>query len=123
MYYVPDGTEQCGYYECKECGSRFLDLKIAPTLVCPYCGEEADMEIGPDEEMPKVVESAKLIQMVRGVEEVEKMDKLLSLAVTGYKNADICRRRCKVAVADVTLIEKIGEALYETKDSKEYGAI
>jgi len=27
MYYVPDGTEQCGYYECKECGSRFLDLK------------------------------------------------------------------------------------------------
>ena len=42
-----------------------------------------DMEIGPDEEMPKVVESAKLIQMVRGVEEVEKMDKLLSLAVTG----------------------------------------
>ena len=35
------------------------------------------------EEMPKVVESAKLIQMVRGVEEVEKMDKLLSLAVTG----------------------------------------
>ena len=83
MYYVPDGTEQCGYYECKECGSRFLDLKIAPTLVCPYCGEEADMEIGPDEEMPKVVESAKLIQMVRGVEEVEKMDKLLSLALTG----------------------------------------
>ena len=42
MYYVPDGTEQCGYYECKECGSRFLDLKIAPTLVCPYCGEEMD---------------------------------------------------------------------------------
>ena len=58
-------------------------FKIVPTLVCPYCGEEADMEIGPDEEMPKVVESAKLIQMVRGVEEVEKMDKLLSLAVTG----------------------------------------
>ena len=28
MYYVPDGTEQCGYYECKECGSRFLDLKL-----------------------------------------------------------------------------------------------
>lgn len=25
MYYVPDGTEQCGYYECKECGSRFLE--------------------------------------------------------------------------------------------------
>jgi hypothetical protein len=37
--------------------------------------------------------------------------------------ADICRRRCKVAVANVTLIEKIGEALYETQDSKEHGAI
>ena len=37
----------------------------------------------PDEEMPKNVESAKLIQMIRGKEEVEKMDTLLSLAVTG----------------------------------------
>mgnify|MGYP002247763787 FL=1 len=67
MYYVPDGTEQCGYYECKECGSRFLDLKIAPTLVCPYCGEEADMEIGPDEEIPKVVESAKLFRWLEAL--------------------------------------------------------
>ena len=66
MYYVPDGTEMCGYYECKDCGSRFLDVKI-----------------GPDEEMPKVTEAAKLIQVVRGAEEVEKMDTLLSLAVTG----------------------------------------
>ena len=65
MYYVPDGTEMCGYYECKDCGSRFLDVKIGPQIVCPYCGEEPDMEIGPDEEMPKVTESAKLIQVVR----------------------------------------------------------
>lgn len=28
MYYVQDGIEQCGYYECKECGSRFLDLDM-----------------------------------------------------------------------------------------------
>ncbi|MCI6498341.1 FYDLN acid domain-containing protein [Lachnospiraceae bacterium HCP1S3_C3] len=83
MYYVPDGTEQCGYYECSECGTRFLDLRIAPTLVCPYCGETPDMEIGPDEEMPQTVESARLIEMVRGAEEVDKMDALLSLAVTG----------------------------------------
>lgn len=54
MYYVPDDTEMCGYYECRECGSRFLDLKIGPQIICPYCGEE-----------------------------VEKMDTLLSLAVTG----------------------------------------
>lgn len=82
MYYVPDGCELAGYYECEDCGSRFLDIRVAPTLVCPYCGEEPDMEVGPDDEMPKVVESAKLIQMVEG-EDVEKYDMLLSLAVTG----------------------------------------
>ena len=82
MYYVPDGTERCGFYECKECASRFLDERIAPSLVCPYCGAEVDMEIGPDEEMPKINESAKLIKMIQG-EDVEKYDTLLSLAVTG----------------------------------------
>ena len=61
MYYVPDGTEMCGYYECKECGNRFLALQTGPQLVCPYCGEEPDMEVGPDEEMPVAAESAKLI--------------------------------------------------------------
>ena len=58
MYYVPDGTEVCGFYECEECGNRFLSLKIGPKLVCPYCGEEPDMEIGPDEEMPVAKEIA-----------------------------------------------------------------
>jgi hypothetical protein len=33
--------------------------------------------------MPAVIESAKLLQMIRGAEEVEKMDTLLSLALTG----------------------------------------
>lgn len=83
MYYVPDGTEMCGFYECEKCGNRFLDLQIRPQMVCPYCGEEPDMEIGPDEEMPVTVEAAKLIQVVEGAEEVKKMDTLLSLAVTG----------------------------------------
>ena len=82
MYYVPDGTERCGFYECKACGNRFLDLRIAPAIVCPYCGEEPDMEIGPDEEMPKIVENAALLQMLEG-EDVEKFDTLLSLAITG----------------------------------------
>lgn len=36
-----------------------------------------------DEEMPVAAESAKLIQVVKGAEEVERMDTLLSLAVTG----------------------------------------
>ncbi len=83
MYYVPDGTQMCGYYECSDCKNRFLSLKIVPQLVCPYCGEEPDMELGPDEEMPEIKEAAKLIQVVSGDEEVEKMDTLLSLAITG----------------------------------------
>lgn len=82
MYYVPDGTEICGFYECSECGQRFLSLQMGPTMVCPYCGEAVDMEIGPDEEMPVVKETAKLLEIVEG-ENVEKMDVLLSLAVTG----------------------------------------
>ena len=44
--------------------------------------EELDMEIGPDDEMPEVKESAKLLQMIQG-EDVEKYDALLSLAITG----------------------------------------
>lgn len=82
MYFVPDDTQLCGYYECKECGERFLDIKVAPSIACPFCGVEADMEIGPDEEMPEIREDAKLIKVIQG-EEVEKMDVLLSLARTG----------------------------------------
>ena len=82
MYYVPDGTDRCGFYECAECGNRFLDIRISPTLVCPYCGEEPDMEIGPNDDMPEIKESAKLLQMLEG-EDVEKYDTLLSLAITG----------------------------------------
>lgn len=83
MFYVPDGTQLAGYYECEDCGSRFLDIRVAASLVCPYCGTEPDMELGPDDEMPKVVEAAKLIKMLEGEEEVERYDTLLSLAVTG----------------------------------------
>lgn len=82
MYYVPDGTKRCGYYECDDCRQRFLDVRIAPAIVCPYCREEPDMEIGPDEEPPEIRESAKLLEMIEG-EDVERYDTLLSLAVTG----------------------------------------
>ena len=82
MYFVPDGTKLCGFYECVECKMRFLDVRIAPTLVCPYCGEEVDMEVGPDEELPVTKENAKLLDVIRD-EDVEKMDTLLSLALTG----------------------------------------
>ena len=82
MYYVPDGTDKCGFYECDDCGTRFLDIKMSPRIVCPYCGEDPDMEVGPDEETPTVKESAKLLQILEG-EDVEKYDALLSLAETG----------------------------------------
>lgn len=82
MYFVPDGTQVCGFFECEECGMRYLSRTIAPTMVCPYCGEEVDMELGPDDEMPTETETAKLIKVVEG-EDVEKMDALLSLAITG----------------------------------------
>jgi len=82
MYFVPDGTKLCGFYECVDCNMRFLDVRIAPTIVCPYCGEEVDMEVGPDEDMPAAVETAKLLDVIRD-DDVEKMDTLLSLAITG----------------------------------------
>ena len=82
MYFVPDGTERCGFYECEDCGTRFLSVQTGPWMICPYCGEEADLEIGPDEKMPEVREAAVLLQVIEG-DDVEKMDTLLSLAVTG----------------------------------------
>lgn len=83
MYFVNDGTALAGFFECESCGSRFLDARIAPRLICPYCGEQPDMEIGPDDEMPDMKEDAKLLQVVEGEEEVERFDQLLSLAITG----------------------------------------
>ena len=80
MYYVPDGTKKCGYYECKKCGNRFLSLQTMEKIPCPDCEAEIDYEIGPDENME---DTAQLLQKIEGEEEVEKMDALLSLAITG----------------------------------------
>ena len=48
MYYVPDGTKECGYYECRKCGNRFLSLQTMKHIPCPDCEQEIDYEIGPD---------------------------------------------------------------------------
>lgn len=82
MYYVPDGTKECGYYECKKCGNRFLSMQTMKRIPCPDCEAEIDYEIGPDESLEDVLDTAELIEKIEG-EEVEKMDALLSLAVTG----------------------------------------
>ena len=40
-------------------------------------------EIGPDESMEDILDTAQLLQKIEGEEEVKKMDALLSLAITG----------------------------------------
>ena len=82
MYYVPDGTTKCGFYECKCCRSRVLSQQTKKKIPSPYCEQDADMEIGPDESMEELTDTAELQEIVEG-ENVEKMDRLLSLAITG----------------------------------------
>lgn len=82
MYYVPDGTTKCGYYECKKCGNRFLSLQTMEKIPCPDCEAEIDYEIGPGESLEEMLDTAFLKEVVEG-EEVEKLDTLLSLAITG----------------------------------------
>ena len=82
MFYVPDGTLKAGVYECVECGSRFLDLSTDEEIGCPYCSDDFDMELGPDDLLPGERKDAKLQRIVEG-EDVEKFDTLLSLAITG----------------------------------------
>ena len=50
---------------------------------CPDCEAEVDYEIGPGESLEDVLDTAVLLQKIEGEEEVEKMDALLSLAITG----------------------------------------
>ena len=83
MYYVPDGTKTCGYYECKKCGNRFLSLQTMEKIPSPDYEAEVDYEIGPGESLEDVLDTAVLLQRIEGEEEVEKMDALLSLAITG----------------------------------------
>ena len=88
MYYVPDDTQKCGYYECKECGMRFLSLHLEDEIICPYCERDFDPEIGPDEVMESGESKATLNKVISGHEEIEKWDKLLSLAITGGDDDD-----------------------------------
>ena len=73
MYYVPDGTKECGFYECKKCGNRFLSLQTMKRIPCPDCEAEIDYEIGPDESLEDVLDTAELIEKIEGVEEVKKI--------------------------------------------------
>lgn len=69
--------------KCKKCGNRFLSMQTMSRIPCPDCAAEIDYEIGPDETMEDVVDTAVLVEKIEGEEEVARMDALLSLAVTG----------------------------------------
>lgn len=82
MYFVPDGTEKCGFYECKRCDYRFLSLQTMKKIPCPLCEQEIDFEIGPDESLEDLLDTSELIDVIDGAEDVERMDILLSAAYT-----------------------------------------
>ena len=58
-------------------------MQTMSRITCPDCAAEIDYEIGPDETMEDVVDTAVLVEKIEGEEEVARMDALLSLAVTG----------------------------------------
>lgn len=61
----------------------FLSMQTMNKIPCPDCESEIDYEIGPDESMEDILDTAELLEKIEGGEEVEKMDTLLSLAITG----------------------------------------
>ena len=83
MYYVPDGTKVCGYYECKKCGNRFLSLEVKNKIPCRSVRQRSTMRSVRMNHWRIFLETAKLKEKIEGEEEVEQMDALLSLAVTG----------------------------------------
>lgn len=80
MYFVEDGTEKCGYYECRKCDYRFLSVHTEKKAPCPLCEMDIDYEIGPDESIEDYLETAELVEVIEGKENVERMDTLLSVA-------------------------------------------
>lgn len=80
MYFLEDGTDKCGFYECKKCNYRFLSLATEKKTECPLCAQYVDYEIGPDESLGDLLETSELIEIVEGEENVARMDALLSVA-------------------------------------------
>ena len=52
-------------------------------IPCPDCEAEIDYEIGPDESLEELLDTSHLIKVITDEEEMEKLDSLLSLAITG----------------------------------------
>lgn len=80
MYFLEDGVDKCGFYECRKCNYRFLSLTTEKKTTCPFCEEDIDYEIGPDESLEDLLETADIIDIIEGEEDVLRMDTLLSAA-------------------------------------------
>lgn len=78
MYFVSDDAERVGFYECKECGYRFLSESTEPRIECPNCSNDIDYELGPDESIEDYINSAYLIEIIEGNENIQRYDSLLS---------------------------------------------
>lgn len=81
MYFLPDGTKRCGLYECKLCYARSLSLNTAPSMFCTFCAGAVDMELGPDEQVEQITDSAKLLRIVEDEEEIQILDGMLGLSI------------------------------------------
>ena len=44
MYYVPDGTTKCGFYECKCCRSRFMSKHKNKKIKITKCFQDDDKD-------------------------------------------------------------------------------
>lgn len=80
MYFFDEAVEKCGFYECRECNYRFLSKSMAKRTECPLCIQNINYEIGPDESLEDLLESADLIDVIEGQADIERMDALLSCA-------------------------------------------
>lgn len=80
MYFVPDETKKCGFYECRKCSYRFLSIQTMKKIPCPECESSIDYEIGPGESLEDLLDTADLLDIIEGEEDVQRMDALLSCA-------------------------------------------
>ena len=80
MFFVDDDTDKCGFYECRKCNYRFLSKLTDAKIACPLCEQDIDYEIGPGESLEDLLETADLIDVIEGKEDVYRMDTLLSAA-------------------------------------------
>ncbi len=74
MFFVDDNTAKCGFYECRKCNYRFLSVSTQKKTACPLCEQDINYEIGPDESLEDLLETADLIDVIEGEDNVYKKE-------------------------------------------------